>query len=173
MSNTFLYFAYGSNLLTKRIHLSNPTAIKKNIGFIKNFRLDFNYYSRRWRGASATIVPTKDYTVWGVVWELDICNLETLDGQEGVADKIYFPFYVDVQIPEGSILNCRVYQQCNIPTEFIKLKQLPQERKPSPFYLDTMISGAQENDLPLEYIKFLNLIPNNSYDGEYDVNLIL
>lgn len=35
MSNKFLYFAYGSNLFTKRIQLSNPTAIMKDIGYIK------------------------------------------------------------------------------------------------------------------------------------------
>lgn len=35
MSSTFLYFAYGSNLLAKRIHLNNPTAVMKDIGYIK------------------------------------------------------------------------------------------------------------------------------------------
>lgn len=35
MSCTFLYFAYGSNLLAKRIHLNNPTAVMKDIGYIK------------------------------------------------------------------------------------------------------------------------------------------
>lgn len=35
MSNKFLYFAYGSNMLTKRIHINNPTAVQKDIGFLK------------------------------------------------------------------------------------------------------------------------------------------
>lgn len=35
MSNKFLYFAYGSNMLMKRIHINNPTAIRKDIGFLK------------------------------------------------------------------------------------------------------------------------------------------
>lgn len=33
--NTFLYFAYGSNLLTKRIHINNPSAVRKGIGKLK------------------------------------------------------------------------------------------------------------------------------------------
>lgn len=31
-NGTFLYFAYGSNLLEKRIHIQNPTAVRKGIG---------------------------------------------------------------------------------------------------------------------------------------------
>lgn len=30
MSGTFMYFAYGSNLSTKRIHMNNPSAVRKN-----------------------------------------------------------------------------------------------------------------------------------------------
>jgi gamma-glutamylcyclotransferase len=35
MSKTFLYFAYGSNMLTKRIHINNPTAVHKHVGKLK------------------------------------------------------------------------------------------------------------------------------------------
>lgn len=31
-NDTFLYFAYGSNLLSKRIHIQNPTAERRGIG---------------------------------------------------------------------------------------------------------------------------------------------
>lgn len=34
-NDTFLYFAYGSNLLGKRIHLQNPTAERRGIGRLK------------------------------------------------------------------------------------------------------------------------------------------
>lgn len=61
--------------------------------------------------------------------------MPTLDCQEGVADKLYFPFMVDVETPNGKILNCRVYQQCNNPKEHVKLRLLPHHRKPSPLYL--------------------------------------
>ncbi|XP_014488440.1 PREDICTED: gamma-glutamylcyclotransferase-like [Dinoponera quadriceps] len=173
MSNTFLYFAYGSNLLAKRIRLNNSTAVVKSIGYIKNFRLDFQRYSKRWHGASATIVETNDSIVWGVVWELDKCNLPTLNRQEGVQDNIYHAMSVDVITPNGTTLNCRVYQQCHNPTEYMKPADLPMDRKPSPLYLETIIKGAQENNLPDDYIKFLKSIPNNGYKGEYDISLSL
>ncbi|XP_078034016.1 gamma-glutamylcyclotransferase [Augochlora pura] len=173
MANKFLYFAYGSNMLTKRIHINNPTAERKNIGLLKNFRLDFLRYSTRWGGCSATIVPTENYNVWGVIWELHECNLATLDHQEGVANKVYFPLMVDVETPDGQILNCRVYQQCDNPDEHVKLRLLPSHRKPSPLYINTILEGAKENKIPAEYIKFLETIPHNNYFGKCDIHLPL
>lgn len=32
---TFMYFGYGSNLLTKRLRIQNPSAVRKNIGVLK------------------------------------------------------------------------------------------------------------------------------------------
>ncbi|XP_012533929.1 gamma-glutamylcyclotransferase-like isoform X2 [Monomorium pharaonis] len=173
MSNTFLYFAYGSNLFTKRIRLDNPTAVMKHIGYIKNFRLDFNRYSKRWRGTSATIVETENSVVWGVVWELHKCNLATLDCQESVQDNIYRAMSVNVETPDGRTLNCRVYQQCNNPKEYIKPEDFPIDKRPSPLYLNMILRGAEENNLPFEYIKFLKTIPHNGYEGEYDISLSL
>ncbi|XP_061518348.1 uncharacterized protein LOC1272591 isoform X3 [Anopheles gambiae] len=34
-TGTFYYFAYGSNLLAKRIHIQNPTAVRKGFGYLK------------------------------------------------------------------------------------------------------------------------------------------
>ncbi|XP_012225596.1 gamma-glutamylcyclotransferase-like isoform X2 [Linepithema humile] len=166
MSNTFLYFAYGSNLLTKRIRLSNSTAIMKDIGFIKR-------YSKRWCGPSATIVETENFTVWGVIWELDNCNLTTLDCQEGVQDNLYHAMFVNVETPNGTILKCRVYQQCSNPKEYIKPIDFPMNKRPSPLYLNMILKGAEEHNLPTDYIKFLKTIPHNGYEGEYDISLSL
>ena len=41
----FLYFAYGSNLSTERIHLNNPSAVTKGPALLKDFKLNFNYGS--------------------------------------------------------------------------------------------------------------------------------
>lgn len=32
MTKSILYFAYGSNLLAQRIHINNPSAVRKEIG---------------------------------------------------------------------------------------------------------------------------------------------
>lgn len=94
MSGKFLYFAYGSNLWSKRIHINNPSAIRIGIGKLKvsktkhltkfsrnfqDYKLDFVTYSNRWKGASATIEPKKGKYVWGALWEVDKSDLPNLD----------------------------------------------------------------------------------------------
>ena len=44
--HTFLYFAYGSNLLAERIHINNPSARFKNVAKLDQHQLDFNYFSQ-------------------------------------------------------------------------------------------------------------------------------
>lgn len=78
-AKTFLYFGFGSNLLTKRIHLNNPTAIRRGTGKLKDYRLDFFHHCPRWNGSSATIVPEQGKIVWGAIWEIDLSNLPNLD----------------------------------------------------------------------------------------------
>ncbi|RZF43900.1 hypothetical protein LSTR_LSTR007236 [Laodelphax striatellus] len=78
--NTFLYFAYGSNLLQQRIHVANPTAIFRTIAKLQDYRLDFGpLYSNRWQGCAATIVPHEKSHVWGVLYEIDNKDLPNLD----------------------------------------------------------------------------------------------
>ena len=45
-NKTFFYFAYGSNLLTERIRINNPSARAKGIGVLKDYKLDFNNKSK-------------------------------------------------------------------------------------------------------------------------------
>jgi len=56
----FLYFAFGSNLLRERLHISNPSAVFKAVARLPAHRLEFNYFSRRWQGAAATVVEAED-----------------------------------------------------------------------------------------------------------------
>jgi hypothetical protein len=44
--NTFLYFAFGSNLLTKRIHIKNPSAKFKDVASLDDYKLEFRLPSK-------------------------------------------------------------------------------------------------------------------------------
>jgi len=160
----FLYFAYGSNLLKQRIHLNNPSAVQKGIGKVEGYRLDFNYFSQRWKGAAATIVEDKQADVWGVIWELDQEHQETLDRQEGVSNGIYRPLTVTAVTPDGSSCSCRSYQLVTPPET---------DRRPSAVYHDVIVRGAVESGLPGDYVERLRAIENNGYSGRVEVELNL
>ena len=44
--STFLYFAYGSNLLTERIHFQNPSATFRGAAQLDGYRLEFRLPSK-------------------------------------------------------------------------------------------------------------------------------
>jgi hypothetical protein len=45
-NGTFLYFAYGSNLSSERIRVSNPSAVAVGAAVLENYDLDFDYHSK-------------------------------------------------------------------------------------------------------------------------------
>ena len=120
--STFLYFAYGSNLLTERIHFQNPSATFKGVAKLDGYRLDFrlptkvrvskhvkkNLHSdrvlQRWNGCAATITESPEESVYGCLWELDMDHLQTLDNQEGVWKGFYERIKVEVWMNAHSML---------------------------------------------------------------------
>lgn len=92
--------------------------------------------------------------------------------QEGVDQKIYFVFEGEILTPEGKVEKCRLYQQVDTPT-INENELLPDDRKPSGTYLDVIIQGAKESNLPEEYQKFLKSFPHNGYTGAVNLNLLL
>ncbi|XP_013405270.1 gamma-glutamylcyclotransferase [Lingula anatina] len=158
---TFLYFAYGSNLLKERILINNKSAVFKAVGHIQDWELTFAMFSQRWQGHVATILPVQRAQCWGVVWELDISDKQNLDNQEGVSRMVYKPIEVQVTCEDGSILECRTYELLR-----------PLERglgPPSPQYKNVIVSGARQNGLPQDYIAQLEAIEDNGYSGTLDI----
>lgn len=72
------------------------------------------------------------------------------------------PFEANILTPEGKNLLCRSYMLVNQP---VKQIPLPLERRPSKAYLKTILLGAHESNLPFEYLKFLDEIPDNGRNG--------
>ncbi|KAJ9592008.1 hypothetical protein L9F63_001447 [Diploptera punctata] len=174
MSKTFLYFAYGSNLLSQRILINNPSAVRKGIGKLKNYRLDFGFpFSRRWGGCPATIVPHDGKHVWGAVWEICQSNMSDLDRQEGVNENTYFPIEVFVEAPNGSNFKCRSYQLSSTAEGLEHEEPLPKERQPSEVYITVIKKGAEESKLPPDYVELLKNIPHNGSKGGEDVPVTL
>jgi gamma-glutamylcyclotransferase len=153
---TFMYFAYGSNLLKERIIINNPSAQFKGIGKLQGYKFTYDastsavgYLTSYWCGPFATIRPAsqKEY-VWGVIWELDLNDLEALDNQE----TYYHPLDVDIENEKAEIVTCRTYEMDGATFN---------DPKPSPYYKRVVLAGARQNGLPEEYIKFLESLPDN------------
>ncbi|KAJ8395767.1 hypothetical protein AAFF_G00028140 [Aldrovandia affinis] len=154
---TFMYFAFGSNLLKERLQLRNPSATFQCIGRLKDYHLKFGFHgeqiTNRWHGGVATIEESLGKDVWGVIWEMSNDNLDSLDKQEGVGVGIYHPIEVKVTTEEGEIL-CRTYQMNDFKANI-----------PSPQYMQVMCLGAKQNGLPLDYLRMLETMETNDYSG--------
>uniref|UniRef100_A0A4W6CJW0 Gamma-glutamylcyclotransferase b n=1 Tax=Lates calcarifer TaxID=8187 RepID=A0A4W6CJW0_LATCA len=111
-NHTFLYFAYGSNLLKERLQLKNPSATVHCVARLKDYKLVFGNHkglaSDRWHGGVATIEHSPGDEVWGVVWRMNMSDLESLDSQENVTLGAYSPVELSVKT-KGQELNCRTY----------------------------------------------------------------
>ncbi|XP_017487424.1 PREDICTED: gamma-glutamylcyclotransferase-like [Rhagoletis zephyria] len=165
MTSKFYYFGFGSNLLAKRIHIQNPTAVRIGPGKLEDYQLDFFTSSRTWLGAPATIVPKKGSCVYGAIWQIDNSNLKDLDDQEGVSHGIYVPITVSVvALSDCKPIECRAYHLTTQPTgdvRSIKDEEIPYDRQPSKTYLKTILKGAVETRLPSDYVQWLRTIKHN------------
>ncbi|KAM4630123.1 gamma-glutamylcyclotransferase a [Polymixia lowei] len=153
----FKYFAFGSNLLKERLQLANPSAIFHCTGRLQDYVLKFGLWKEhvdnRWHGGVATIEFCPGGEVWGVVWTMSNVNLISLDNQEGVNAGIYSPLDVTVETEDGLML-CRTYQMNNFTSCL-----------PSPQYKQVVCLGAEQNGLPVEYLRRLEAVETNHYSG--------
>ncbi|KAG9283931.1 gamma-glutamylcyclotransferase-like [Astyanax mexicanus] len=158
---TFLYFAYGSNLLKERLQLKNPSARVHCIARLQDYKLVFGNHkglaSDRWQGGVATIEHSPGDEVWGVVWKINMADLESLDRQENVRLGAYSPVEVSVWT-RGQELNCRTY-----------IMNSCVYAPPSPQYLKVIMMGAEQNGLPKDYQEKLKAIETNKYEGPLPV----
>ncbi|XP_067648352.1 gamma-glutamylcyclotransferase-like [Eurosta solidaginis] len=167
VGDKFIYFGYGSNMLTKRIHIQNPTAQKIGVGILKDYRLDFNTFTERWGGAPATVVPTDGAYVYGTLWEIDLSNLDDIDNQEGVHEDIYYAASVPVMLPNDTSITARAYLLVDQPvkplTSFTAQQLVPPNRQPSKTYLQCLVKGAEETGIVPGYIDWLKNVKHNGH----------
>ncbi|KAF4531230.1 hypothetical protein B566_EDAN017947 [Ephemera danica] len=104
--------------------------------------------------------------MWGAVYRLEKSHIASLDRQEGVHEGVYSVLNVTVYTEEGAPLKCRSYRyNLREPLSGGSYSQLPESRRPSPLYLETILRGAEESGLPMDYRDLLNTIPSNDHDA--------
>ncbi|MFQ5769441.1 MAG: gamma-glutamylcyclotransferase [bacterium] len=144
-----LYFAYGSNMSIKRLTKDNriPSAVVKTAGFITGHILKFNKVSTD-KSGKGHIEDTgnQDDSVHGVVYEIDEREKGNLHEAEGLG-KGYNEKTVTVSTSEGEIRAVTYYAT-----------KIDDSLKPYTWYMNHVITGAKENNLPEDYITKLEQV---------------
>src|SRR5688572_25374623 len=103
MPKTFLYFAYGSNMLTRRLTAPKraPSAVTIGTGFVQGYRLTFDKVSTD-RSGKCGIEETGNPAdrVYGVLFEISLSDSRSLDDAEGLGQG-YRKGDVEVVRPES------------------------------------------------------------------------
>lgn len=145
-----IYFAYGSNMETTQMQARCPGHTLLGIGCLHHYTLAFTRWSRAWNSGTADILPEKGGEVWGVLYKL---TLENLRGMDTFADYPHSYIRLDVPIEqEGEHFPAFTYVAVRQGL-FV----------PSSAYMNRMISGAAENNIPESYIAFLKTF--ETHDG--------
>jgi gamma-glutamylcyclotransferase len=157
----FLYFAYGSNMFTRRLRERTPSAIVVGTGFVEAHRLSFDKVSSDGSG-KCNIQTTNDPTerVYGVLFEIALVELVELDKAEG-AGSGYTRGEVEVKSPGGVLSAVTYIADMTNP-----------ELTPYHWYKEFVVRGAIENQLPAAYIRRLQLTDSkaDSNDNRRDKN---
>ncbi|KAJ8303065.1 hypothetical protein KUTeg_019461 [Tegillarca granosa] len=158
---SFWYFGFGSNLLKQRIKLKNPSAVFITNAKLNGYRLsfsskDYNPHTCVWHGGGATLIEDPDSFVWGCVWKLKNEDIKNLDKQE----YTYEPITVEVVSPQNEVYICRSYHK-DLDDKL--------DNRPSPQYKDIVLRGAEQNQLPEDYIDMIRNVEDNGFSGQLEL----
>jgi cation transport regulator ChaC/SOS response regulatory protein OraA/RecX len=139
-----LHFAYGSNMSTPRLEKRVGTVRKRGIAKLDGFEIRFDKKSDDGSGKTNIAKMMDGGTVWGVLFELTPEQMATLASREkGYATRDDLKVIRD-GVPVAA-------------TTFVAKKQT-EGLKPTRTYLDYLIAGAREHQLPPEYIAKLQAV---------------
>jgi len=151
----FRYFAYGSNMLTRRLRAENraPSARVEGTGFVTGRRLTFDKVSDKagHRSGKCDVEATGIQTdrVYGVLFSIDRADEKALDKAEGATGQNpgYENADVEVMTNDGS-------RQRAVAYVAVATKKDPSLR-PYHWYKAFVVAGAVEHGLPQSYVEWL------------------
>jgi len=154
MNETFLYFAYGSNMLTRRLRKRTPSAVVIGTGFVGGHRLTFDKVSTDGSG-KCNIESTNDPAdrVYGVLFSIEMSEAQNLDEAEGLGSG-YQKSGVHVVSPTGARMAVTYIADNTNPLLL-----------PYDWYKDFVVRGAIEHKLPAPYVRRLQ-----TTDSQRDLN---
>jgi gamma-glutamylcyclotransferase len=166
VARTFLYFAYGSNMLTRRLKGRTPSADAVSTGFVEGHSLIFDKVSSDCSGkADIEVSGSPADRVYGVLFSIATEEESSLDRAEGLG-KGYRKDEVQVVTPNGVA----------VAIAYIATEKDP-AYQPYHWYKALVIAGAVEHNLPDSYIEWLRTVdskpdPNTTRRAENEALLI-
>ena len=146
----FIYFAYGSNMLTERLQKRCPSAKSIGTAIAHGYYLSFGKRSKD-KSGKATLenaVGMLGQDVIGVIFEIDLGERENLDNAEGDGYRRDDAFLV-IRSDSGEETSASVYIAKEVVTGLI----------PYDWYHALILIGAIQNKLPTQYISALYNVP--------------
>lgn len=144
-SDTFLYFAYGSNMLTRRLQSRAPSARAVGPAALSGHALRWHKVSKDGSG-KCDIVTAAGSTVQGVLFEIALTDKPALDTAEGLGWG-YKQVELKVQTA-GDTVQALSYQGTNIDYG----------TKPYDWYKTLVVAGAREHGLAADYVQSLETV---------------
>jgi hypothetical protein len=138
------YFAYGSNMYIEQLIDRAGFIYEKSSGFVKNYSFSYNKKSKD-GSSKANMIYSDGIITHGVCFEIGADGFQKLQRFEKGYNAIEIPFYSTI----GSLIIAKTFISnsiCDAP--------------PAEEYVNTIIQGARENDLPEEYIETALVYPS-------------
>lgn len=149
-TDVLTYFAYGSNMLSKRLQATSrcPSATPIGIAKLQGHALKWHKRSRKDGSGKCDIVrvDVPEAVVHGVLYEIDSSEKAALDREEG-AGKGYAETAVDVLF-DGVERRATTYQAT----------ETDETLRPLSWYRALVIAGAREHALPEDYIALIEAV---------------
>lgn len=144
-----LYFAYGSNMNIEWVSERCPGIKPLGKARLDGYALGFRYPSTSWPGGGACdIIAHEGKAVWGAVYEITPEHLEALDEYEDLQTDGYRRIDVSLDM-DGKELQAVSYEVVD---------KLDKDLKPVPGYLQLLLTGARQHQLPPEYQRHLQAL---------------
>lgn len=152
-TDTFTYFAYGSNMATRRLRARTPSARIVGRAFVSGWRLNFHKLALD-GSAKCSIVHTglAQDRVYGVLYAIAKAEQPALDLAEGLGFA-YRAEQLQV-VPDGSALLEAPNHSAVQALAYIALS-LDETAVPYHWYKQFVVAGAIEHGLPAPYVALI------------------
>lgn len=155
------YFAYGSNMSELRLRKRVPSATRIGRFTLDKYQLRFHKKSEDGSAkCDAYYTGNQSDIIIGALYEMDITEKEFLDKTEGLGVG-YDELEVQVISDAGESIFALIYVATRVDTSLL----------PYSWYLNHVIVGAIENEVPVAYLNTLKSVSHKA-DPEASRDLI-